>query len=87
MVGGMYSSRITTLRDLHEQDALVEAILESNRIGMLNRSGRTIYYANLYPLHLGQTVEGKTRYEVAVKVARATAAAEQLLTRLVQCRA
>jgi hypothetical protein len=57
-----------TLRDIQEEDTLIEAILASGDIGQLVRNGRTIYYANLRPLHLGNTVEGATKYEVARKL-------------------
>lgn len=57
-----------TLRDYQEEDTLLESIMESGDIGTLVRNGRTIYYANLRPLHLGLTVEGATKLDVARKL-------------------
>jgi hypothetical protein len=62
------SNTITTLRDVQENDELIQAILDSGKIGQLCRKGRTVYYANLEPLHLGLTVEGTTRFDVAAKL-------------------
>lgn len=57
-----------TIQDLLNEDILLESIMESGDIGTLCRKGRTIYYANLLPLHLGNTVEGSTKLEVARKL-------------------
>lgn len=57
-----------TLRDYQEEDALIEAIVESNRIGCLVRKGRTVFYATLQPLSLGVMVEGASKVEVARKL-------------------
>ena len=54
-----------TLRDIQNEDAMLEAILDGNEIGTLIREGRTIFYANLKPLHLGVTVEGANQLDVA----------------------
>ncbi len=64
----LHMKSITTLRDVQDKDLLIEAIIDSGDIGTLCRNGRTIYYANLAPLHLGMTVEGATKTEVARKV-------------------
>lgn len=59
---------MTTLRDIQEQDQLIQAIIDSGEIGQLCRNGRTIYYATLRPMHLGITVEGATKLDVARRV-------------------
>jgi hypothetical protein len=61
-------NQITTLRDVQEKDALIQSWLDSDAIGVLCRNGVPIYYANLRPLHLGVTVEGATRLDVARKL-------------------
>lgn len=57
-----------TIRDIQNEDALLEAIIESDRIGALMRNGRIVYYANLRPLGRGNTVEGATKLDVARKL-------------------
>lgn len=69
-MGVKHNKAIMTLRDVQEFDATVEAYLVSDDIGTVIRNGRTIYYANLRPLHLGLTIEGNTRAEVAIRLAK-----------------
>jgi hypothetical protein len=61
-------TQMKTLKDIQSEDAMLEAILDGNEIGTLIRDGRTIYYANLKPLHLGVTVEGATELDVARRI-------------------
>ena len=50
-----------TLRDIQNEDALIEAILDSNDIGELMKKGYKAYYA----IRDGIVFEGATRLHVA----------------------
>ena len=52
---------MTTLRDIQNEDALIEAILENNSIGELIRKGSKMFYA----IRDGVEFYGATRLHVA----------------------
>lgn len=55
---------ITTLRDMQERDALIEATMDAPEIGELCRKGKAVFYCYIDGVYF----ERYTRAEIAAKI-------------------